>query len=163
MLKKQFYVIFIVCLMMLFAGCGEHIIVNGNAYRVLTENEEKQMLEFARLTLIGSGDKPGLVMLPRNRKPGTPLPPRPPSLNKRQKNFIRTTMPRIRLSYTGHKSGRASYEWILDDDVMIRLNCEGRFLTDDMRVNTRKVNLKEVPVNGKSGSLEKLTFKEIPY
>ena len=85
---------FFVCCMIavftvLLSGCGEHIIVNGVSYRVLSKEEEKEMLSFARLTLLNSEQK----------------------LTQSQKNFILNTMPDTRISYTGDKRGRISYEW----------------------------------------------------
>lgn len=139
-MKKMFYIAVFSVLSMIFSGCGEHIIVNGVSYKILTESEQKEMVQFARLTLI-RGEK----------------------LTHAQQNYIRNTEPEIRLSYTGDKTGKASYQWICDDAVMVRLNCSGEFLSDNMSVNTKKIKLAERV--GKDGKrvLEKLTFKEIEY
>ena len=138
---KKFIYGLIMSLSILFAaGCGEHIIVNGVSYRILSEQEEKDMLQFARITLL------------QNEK-----------LTLAQQNYIKKTEPQIRLSYTGNKTGRASYQWICDDAVMVRVNCDGKFLTSDMNVNTRKTNLQETIKKGEKSSLEKLTLKEIEY
>ena len=127
-------------IVMVLAGCGEHIIVNGVSYRVLSKAEEREMLSFARITLL-NGEK----------------------LTPAQKSFILNTQPVIRLSYNGNKRGRASYEWICSDDVMVRLNCEGEFLTENMRISARKINLKENLNKDKSSNLEKITLKEIKH
>ena len=125
----------------ILAGCGEHVIINGISYRVMSQSEEKEMLSFARLTLLNSEQ----------------------NLTPAQKNFILNTQPSIRISYTGNKSGRASYEWIINDEVMVRLNCEGEFLSSNMRVNARKVNLNETLKKGQKSGLQKLTLKEIKH
>lgn len=126
--------------LLICTGCGEHIIVNGVSYRVLSKEEEKEMVQFARMTLI-KGEK----------------------LTLAQQNFVRSNDPEIRLSYTGDKTGRASYQWICDDAVMLRLNCEGEFLSENMQVNTRKTKMEEKLEKGGKTALEKLTFKEIEY
>ncbi|MBR2722832.1 MAG: hypothetical protein IKB77_00745, partial [Lentisphaeria bacterium] len=77
-MKKMFYIAVFSVLSMIFSGCGEHIIVNGVSYKILTESEQKEMVQFARLTLI-RGEK----------------------LTHAQQNYIRNTEPEIRLSYTG--------------------------------------------------------------
>lgn len=136
---KKIFIGLIGCMMLLLcSGCGEHIIVNGVSYRALSEDEYNAMIAFARMTLI-NGEK----------------------LTAGQQNFIRTQKPSIRISYTGNKAGRASYEWIITDDIMVRLNCEGEFLSDNMKVNTRKIKLQEDMKKNQKSSLEKLTFKEI--
>ena len=122
------------------AGCGEHIIVNGVSYRVLSEDEQKEMVQFARITLI------------QNEK-----------LTPAQQAYIRKNEPDIKLSYTGNKIGKASYQWICDDAVMVRLNCDGKFLSDEMNINTRKTKLKEAVKKVEAPALEKLTFKEIEF
>ena len=99
------------------------------------------MLSFARLTLLNSEQK----------------------LTQSQKNFILNTMPDTRISYTGDKRGRISYEWICNDEIMVRLNCEGEFLSRNMRVNARKINLNEDLKKGQKSALEKLTLKEIKH
>ena len=137
---------FFVCCMIavftvLLSGCGEHVIVNGVSYRVLSKEEEKEMLSFARLTLLNSEQK----------------------LTQSQKNFILNTMPGTHISYTGDKRGRISYEWICNDEIMVRLNCEGEFLSRNMRVNARKINLNENLKKGQKSALEKLTLKEIKH
>ena len=138
---KKFIYGLIMSLSILFAaGCGEHIVVNGNSYRILSEQEEKEMLRFARITLL------------QNEK-----------LTLAQQNYIKKTEPQVRLSYTGNKTGRASYQWICDDAVMVKVNCDGKFLSSDMNVNTRKTNLQETIKKGEKSSLEKLTLKEIEY
>lgn len=136
---------FVCCVIAVFSvllsGCGEHVIVNGVSYRVLSKEEEKEMLSFARLTLLNSEQK----------------------LTQSQKNFILNTMPDTRISYTGDKRGRISYEWICNDEIMVRLNCEGEFLSRSMRVNARKINLNENLKKGQKSALEKLTLKEIKH
>ena len=139
-MKKIIYGL-IMCFSVIFAaGCGEHVIVNGVSYQALSEQELKEMVRFARITLL------------QNEK-----------LTLAQQNYIKKNEPEIRLSYTGNKTGRASYQWICDDAVMVRMNCEGKFLTDNMNINTRKIKLQEtIQKDGKS-ALEKLTLKEIEY
>lgn len=137
---KKIFVLLLMALFSVFAGgCGEHIIINGVSYRVLDADEEKEMLSFARLTLLNSEQK----------------------LTPAEKNFILNTQPLIRISYTGNKYGRASYEWICNDEVMVRLNCEGEFLSSNMKVNARKINLNENIKKGQKSGLEKLTLKEL--
>ena len=139
-MKKFICGLITVLLAVFAAGCGEHIIVNGVSYRVLTEEELKEMVQFARITLI------------QNEK-----------LTPAQQNYIRKNEPEVRLSYTGSKRGRASYQWICDDFVMVRLNCDGEFLSDNMKINTRKTKLQETIKKGEKSALEKLTLKEIEY
>lgn len=160
MIKKISMALFFMLIAAAFSGCGEKVIINGRSYRALSKAEEEQMLLFARLTLTNSSDKISFVIDPLVTKPG-PSTPREKNLTESQKKFIMTTMPQIQISYTGNKSGKASYEWIYNDQIMFRVNCEGEFLTESMRVNTRKMNLKEIIGAGKTPVLEKLTFKEI--
>lgn len=160
MIRKIFITLFCISFAVISAGCGEKIIINGKAYSVLSQEEEQQMLLFARLTLVNSWNKPytkSLMVKPQ--KDTTPQENK--NITQAQKDFIMNTMPEIKLFYTGDKSGRASYEWIFDDTVMFKVNCDGRFLTDSMNVNARKINLKEIIEKGKSPALERLTFKEI--
>lgn len=137
-MKKITALFWVGILMIVCAGCGEHVIVNGISYRALSSEEQKAMLAFARMTII-NGEK----------------------LTAAEQNYVRTVQPTVRLSYTGDKVGRASYEWIIADDVIVRLNCEGEFLSDNMRLNTRKIKLHEDKLKGQKNSLEKLTFKDI--
>lgn len=139
-MQKMIYGLLGALVLLICTGCGEHIIINGVSYRVLSQEEEKEMVQFARITLI-KGEK----------------------LTIAQQNFVRSKEPEIRLTYTGDKKGRASYQWICDDAVMLRLNCEGEFLTEDMKVNTRKTKLQEKIKKGEKTAIEKLTFKEIEY
>ncbi len=140
-MKKIILLTFFALANLFLCGCGEYIIINGVSYRVLSEDEERAMLSFARMTLLNSGEK----------------------MTAQQKNFIRTQTPKIRISYTGDKSGRASYEWIFNDEILFRLNCDGEFLTDSMAVNARKVNLVENLKKGEKSNLEKLTLKEMDF
>lgn len=139
-MQKMIYGLLVALVLLICTGCGEHIIINGVSYRVLSKEEEKEMVQFARMTLI-KGEK----------------------LTLAQQNYIRSNEPEVRISYTGSKIGRASYQWICDDAVMVRLNCEGEFLSENMKVNTRKTKLQEKVKKGEKAVLEKLTFKEIQY
>lgn len=140
-MRKIILLTFLVLANLFFCGCGEYVIINGVSCRVLSEEEERAMLSFARLTLLNSGEK----------------------MTPQQKHFIRTQNPKIRISYSGNKSGRASYEWIFSDEILFRLNCEGEFLSDSMNVNARKVNLVENLKKGEKSNLEKLTLKEMNF
>lgn len=140
-MKKTFMFSIFALICIFFCGCGERVIVNGIAYNVLNAEEEKEMLSFARMTLLNSNQK----------------------FTQKQKNFILNTMPDIRISYTGDKAGRISYEWICDDDFMVRLNCNGEFLSSNMQVSARKIDLSEDIKKGQKSGLEKLTFKEIKF
>ena len=51
----------------------------------------------------------------------------------------------------------------MNGEIMVRLNCEGEFLSRNMRVNARKINLNEDLKKGQKSALEKLTLKEIKH
>ena len=55
-MKKNLIVCIGALFMILLCGCGEYIVVNGVSYRVLSQEEERAMVSFARLTLLNSGE-----------------------------------------------------------------------------------------------------------
>ena len=140
-MKKNLIVCIGALFMILLCGCGEYIVVNGVSYRVLSQEEERAMVSFARLTLLNSGE----------------------DMTAAQRNYITYNEPEIYLSYKGNRSGKASYEWCCSDDVLFRVNCEGEFLTSNMNVNARKINLREDLKKGESSKLERLTLQEIEF
>lgn len=138
-MKKILLCAFFAAASIILSGCGERIIVNGVSYRIMTKEEEKEMLSIARGALLNSDKK----------------------LTQAEKNFILSTEPAIKISYNGDKHGKASYEWICNDRVMLRVNFEGPLASSGMSVNTRKINLQEDIKKGQKSNIEKLTFKEI--
>ncbi|MBQ9789280.1 MAG: hypothetical protein IJW31_06775 [Lentisphaeria bacterium] len=127
--------------LILLSGCGDKILINGKYYYILSAEEEQAMLDFARITLCS----------PTN------------DLSPAACSFIRSTEPKIFLTYSGNKSGYAVYEWIFGDMYVYKISCRGKFLTDEMEIKVISQRLlDDIDEKGqKRGNVSFQPFKEL--
>ncbi len=102
------YLLWLVPLFFL-AGCTPTMVVNNQRYYVMTETEEKEMLELARAILV------------KSKQVTTPA----------EKMFFKSNEPVMKIEYTGDRTGVARVTWTTSNRI-IAVIYKGEFLTPQM-------------------------------
>lgn len=116
---KKFFPCFALIGVLSLWGCSaRYVDVGGEKYEMISESEEAELVEVARLT----------VSRIKSR------------LKSHERQFIMDKMPEIRFFYSGDRYGRAVMSWKLPGRE-VGVNYDGEFMTDHMscRVYTREL------------------------
>lgn len=109
-LKHGFFAVFAALSLVMLWGCSSPTLtVNGKTYRVLSADEEKQLVRDARLLL----GRPGKA------------------LNKEEVRFVQKTEPEVTIHYTGDRTGDAKIVWKTSEKI-ITMHFGGELLSDTM-------------------------------
>ena len=104
-------------ILLLLCGCSSRYIdVGGEKYEMISEKEEKELVERARLAISRINSR----------------------LKGYEQQIIREKTPSIRFFYSGDRYGRATFSWKTPDRE-VGVNYEGEFLSEHMscRVYTK--------------------------